>query len=113
LSSHGGFLRALGFGACESKFIEHEPLFIGLLVLTRRGHEYLSFLSLNRNQIRLRWEDFGKGKIEFVTIQLTGLPAGLAGLIPGYESGSESGRHRHEQQASLSFGGPTAGPRVG
>jgi hypothetical protein len=110
LSLHGGFLRALGFGAYGSKFIEHEPLFIELLVLTCRGHEVLS---LNRNQTRLRWEDFGKGKIEFVTILVTGLPVGLAGLISGYESGSDSGRHRHEQHASSGFSGPAAGPHAG
>jgi hypothetical protein len=54
LSSHGDLLRALGFGLCGSKFDEHEPLFIGLLVLARRGYRVLSFLSLNWNRTQLR-----------------------------------------------------------
>jgi hypothetical protein len=33
----GGYLRALGFGACGTKFDEYGPLFIGLLGLTHRG----------------------------------------------------------------------------
>jgi hypothetical protein len=35
--SCGGYLRALGFGACGTKFHEYGPLFIGLLGPTRRG----------------------------------------------------------------------------
>jgi hypothetical protein len=36
-SSCGGYLHALGFGACGTKFDEYGPLFIGLLGPTRRG----------------------------------------------------------------------------
>jgi hypothetical protein len=43
----GGYIYALGIGACGTKFIEHGPLFIGLLVWTRRELEVLQFLSIN------------------------------------------------------------------
>jgi hypothetical protein len=59
-SSCGGYLRALGFGACGTKFDEYGPLFIGLLGPTRRGCGVLRFLSINRTLIRLRLEDFWK-----------------------------------------------------
>jgi hypothetical protein len=36
-SSCNGYLRALGFGACRTKFDEYMPLFIGLLGHTSRG----------------------------------------------------------------------------
>jgi hypothetical protein len=49
-SSRNGYLRALGFGACGTKFNEHGPLFIGLLVLTRRGRGLL--LVLPQRQIK-------------------------------------------------------------
>jgi hypothetical protein len=62
MSSHGGFPHALGFGVCGSKFDKHGPLFIGLLVLSRRGCGVLSFLSLNQNQTRLRWKDLERGR---------------------------------------------------
>jgi hypothetical protein len=68
-SSCGIYLRALGFGACRTKFDEYGPLFIGLLGPTRRGDRVLYFLSINRTLIRLRLEDFWKGmNLEFVTI---------------------------------------------
>jgi hypothetical protein len=68
-SSCGGYLRALGFGACRIKFDEYGPLFIGLLGPTRRGDGVLRFLSINRTLIRLRLEDFWKGmNFGFVTI---------------------------------------------
>jgi hypothetical protein len=35
LSSHGGFPRVLGFGACGLKFDKHGLLFIGLLASDR------------------------------------------------------------------------------
>jgi hypothetical protein len=57
----GGYLCALGFGACGTKFDKYERLFIGLLGPTRRGDGVLHFLSLNRTLIRLRLEDFWKG----------------------------------------------------
>jgi hypothetical protein len=69
-SSCGGYLRALGFGACRIKFNEYGPLFIGLLGPTRRGDGVLRFLSINRTLIRLRLEDFWKGmNFGFVTIR--------------------------------------------
>jgi hypothetical protein len=69
-SSRGGYLRALGFGACGTKFDEYGPLFIGLLGPTHRGCGVLIFLSINRTLIRLRLEDFWKGmNFGFVTIQ--------------------------------------------
>jgi hypothetical protein len=46
-SSCGGYLRALGFGACGTKFNEYRPLFIWLLGLTHRGSGVLLFLSIN------------------------------------------------------------------
>jgi hypothetical protein len=61
LSSRGSYLRALGFGACGTKFDEYGPLFIGLSVPTSRGCEVLHFLSMNRTLIRLRLEDFWMG----------------------------------------------------
>jgi hypothetical protein len=69
LNSCGGYLRALGFEACGTKFDEYRPLFIGLLGPTRRGCGVLRFLSINRTLIRLRLEDFWKGmNFGFVTI---------------------------------------------
>jgi hypothetical protein len=62
-SSHDSYLRALGFGVCGTKSDEHEPLFIGILVLSCRGCRVLPFLSINRTQTQFRSEDFGKGKI--------------------------------------------------
>jgi hypothetical protein len=62
LSSHDGFLHALGFGVCRSKSDEHELLFIGLLILSRRGWRVLYFLSLNQTQTRLRWNDLERGR---------------------------------------------------
>jgi hypothetical protein len=46
-SSCGGYLRALGFGACGTKFNEYGLLFIGLLGPTHRGDGVLHFLSIN------------------------------------------------------------------
>jgi hypothetical protein len=40
-SSCCGYLRALRFGACGTKFNEYGPLFIGLPGPTRRGDEVL------------------------------------------------------------------------
>jgi hypothetical protein len=62
LSLHGGYLRALGFGACETKSDEHDLLFIGLLVLARRGYKVLPLLSINRTQTQLLSEYFWKGE---------------------------------------------------
>jgi hypothetical protein len=55
-SSRDGYLRALGFGVCGTKFDEHVPLFIGLLVLARRGCRVLHFLSINQTQTRLCYD---------------------------------------------------------
>jgi hypothetical protein len=55
-----GYLRALGFGACGTKFDEYGPLFIGLLGHTHRGDRVQHFLSINRTLIRLCLEDFWK-----------------------------------------------------
>jgi hypothetical protein len=57
----GSYLRALGFGACGTKFNEYGPLLIGLLGPTRRGDRVLHFLSINRTLIQLCLEDFWKG----------------------------------------------------
>jgi hypothetical protein len=62
-SSCGSYLRALGFGACGMKFDEYGPLFIGLLVPTRRGCGVLRFLSTNRTQTRLWSNNFVKAMI--------------------------------------------------
>jgi hypothetical protein len=65
----GGYLCALGFGACGAKFDEYGPLFIGLLGPTRRGDRVLHLLSINQTLIRLCLQDFWKGmNLEFVTI---------------------------------------------
>jgi hypothetical protein len=61
-SSHDSSLCSLGFGVCGAKSEKHRPLFIGLLVLTRRGCGVLYFLSLNQTRTRLRWKDLEKGK---------------------------------------------------
>jgi hypothetical protein len=53
----GNYLRALGFGACGTKFDKYEPLFIGLLGPTHRDG-FLHFLSINQTLIQLRLEDF-------------------------------------------------------
>jgi hypothetical protein len=45
--------RALGFVSCGSIYGEKKPLFIGLLVWTRRGLRVLQFLCINRTLIRL------------------------------------------------------------
>jgi hypothetical protein len=45
------------------KFIEHMPLFIGLLVPSRRGRGDLAFLSTNRIQTMLQSKDITKGAI--------------------------------------------------
>jgi hypothetical protein len=42
-SSRGVCVHALGFGVCVAKSGEHVPLFIGLLVLTRRGYMFYLF----------------------------------------------------------------------
>jgi hypothetical protein len=60
-SSSGGYLCALGFGACGMKFDEYGPLFIGLLSPTRRGDGVLRFLYTNQTLSRLRLGDFWKG----------------------------------------------------
>jgi hypothetical protein len=57
----GSYLRALGFGACRTKFDKYEPLFIGLLGPTRRGDGVLHFLFINQTLIQLRLKDFWKG----------------------------------------------------
>jgi hypothetical protein len=49
-SSHGGFLCALGFVDYRLKFVEHSPLFIGILVPSCRGRGDLAFLSTNQIQ---------------------------------------------------------------
>jgi hypothetical protein len=46
-SSCSGYICALGFGTCGTKFNEYGPLFIGLLIPTRRGDGVLHFLSIN------------------------------------------------------------------
>jgi hypothetical protein len=80
-SSCGGFLYVLGFGDCGMKFVEHRPLFIGLLVPSHRGCEDQAFLSTNRIETRLRSKDIAKGVIlGFVYDMEIGLPIGLAGL---------------------------------
>jgi hypothetical protein len=66
----GGARRWLGFGSCISKFKEDRPLFVGILVWTRRGLGVLQFLSINRTLIQLRLEDFWKGnELRLVTIR--------------------------------------------
>jgi hypothetical protein len=50
-NSRSGYVHALGFGVCGAKSNEHGSLFIGLLVLTRRGCGVLSFLSLNQTHL--------------------------------------------------------------
>jgi hypothetical protein len=59
-SSCGGYLRALGFVDCGTKFDEYWPLFIGLLGPTRRGDEVLQFLYTNQTLTRLCLGDFWK-----------------------------------------------------
>jgi hypothetical protein len=62
--------RVLGFGSCGSKFGENRPLFIGLLVWTRRGLGVLQFLSIHQTLIQLHLEVFWKGnELGFVTIR--------------------------------------------
>jgi hypothetical protein len=57
----GGYLHALGLGACGTKFDEYEPCFIGLLGPTHRGDGVLRFLYTNRTLTQLCLEDFWKG----------------------------------------------------
>jgi hypothetical protein len=65
-----GFCSVLGFGSCRSKFKENRPLFIGLLVWTRRGFRVLQFLSTNRTLIQLHLEDLWKrNELGLVTIR--------------------------------------------
>jgi hypothetical protein len=59
-SSCGGYLHALGFGACGTKFDEYMPLFIGLLGPTNRGDGVLQFLYTNQTLTRLCLGDFWK-----------------------------------------------------
>jgi hypothetical protein len=59
-SSCGGYLHALGFGACGTKFDEYRPLFIGLLGPTNRGDGVLRFLYTNQTLNRLCLGDFWK-----------------------------------------------------
>jgi hypothetical protein len=56
----GGYLRALGFAACGTKFNEYRPSFIGLLGPTHRACGVLHFVCINRTLIQLRLEDFWK-----------------------------------------------------
>jgi hypothetical protein len=49
-SSHRGFLCALGFVDYGLKFVEHRPLFIGILVPSCRGRGDLAFLTTNQIQ---------------------------------------------------------------
>jgi hypothetical protein len=60
LGSPDGFLCVLRFGDCEMKFIEHMPLFVGILVPSRRGHRDLDSLSTNRIQTQLQSKDIAK-----------------------------------------------------
>jgi hypothetical protein len=57
-SSCSGYLRALGFRACGTKFNEYGPLFIGLLGPTHRGDGVLQFLYTNRTLTLLCLGDF-------------------------------------------------------
>jgi hypothetical protein len=109
VSSHGDLLHALGFRLCGSKFDEHELLFIGLLVLARRGYGVLSFLSLNRNQTRLRWKDLERERKSSSLRYGNRTPDRVSYLIHGYESGSDLGWHWHEQQAALAGVGQQLG----
>jgi hypothetical protein len=101
LSSHSDLLHAIGFGIDGSKLDEHEPLFIGHFILAHRGYGVISFLSLNRNQTRLRWRDLERRRISGSLRYGNRTPGQVSCLIPGYESGSDSGWHRHEQKAAL------------
>jgi hypothetical protein len=65
-SSCSGYLRALGFGACEAKFDEYGPLFIGLLGPTHRGDRVLQFLYTNQTLTHFVWEIFGRGWIRVI-----------------------------------------------
>jgi hypothetical protein len=77
----GGYLRALGFGACGTKFNEYGLLFIGLLGPTRRGDGVLYFLSVNQTLIRLHSEDIWKGmNFGMVTIWKPNFRPGKYGL---------------------------------
>jgi hypothetical protein len=60
-SSCGGYLRALGFGVCGTKFDEYGQLFIGLLGPTRRRDGILRFLYTNQTLTQLCLGDFWKG----------------------------------------------------
>jgi hypothetical protein len=76
-SSCGGYLGALGFGVCGTKFDVYGPLFIVLLGPTHRGCGVLRFLSINRTLIRLRLEDLEGNELrvcyDMETEFLTGL----------------------------------------
>jgi hypothetical protein len=91
-SLFSGYICVLGFGACGTKFIKHGPLFIGLLVWTRRGLRVLQFLSLNRTLIRLCLEDFlerNQTRVGYDTE--TEFPVGLAWVKVESLSGIRSG----------------------
>jgi hypothetical protein len=47
-SPRGGYLHALGFWGCETKFDEHKPLYTELLVQTHRERGLLLILSHRR-----------------------------------------------------------------
>jgi hypothetical protein len=94
LSSPDSFLCALGFRDCRMKFVEHMPLFIWLLVPSRRGHRELAFLSTNQIQTRLLSKDIAKGVIpSFGYDTGTNSRSGYHGLRqkPYPESGQEVG----------------------
>jgi hypothetical protein len=57
----GGYLHALGLGACRTEFDEHVPLFIGLLLLNHstRGVLTDSILGLIHN--RVGWRESKRG----------------------------------------------------
>jgi hypothetical protein len=65
----------------RAKFVEYDPLFMGVLCPTRRGDEVLHFLSINLTLIWLRLEDFWKGmNFGLVTVWKPNFPAGLTRL---------------------------------
>jgi hypothetical protein len=99
LSSPNGFLCALGFGDCGMKFVENMPLFIGLLVPSRRGHRDLAFLSTNQIQTRLRSKDIAKGVIlgfdyDMEIMLLVELAGAKAKALSRVGSGNRLGRVR-------------------
>jgi hypothetical protein len=105
---------------CHWKSELERPVYIGVLIPTRRGFRVLPILSPSRLQIAADTENSGRGYIRFKRIALTGMnsDSGQVNGLLGWVSLNGSGFTAGTECARL-LAGPTAlaswavGPHVG